>query len=117
VAVLLDSLNLLMHSAGIKAGWRVIQGAPDFFGVTKKMHHALQGGEINWTRRKAQVYVNFIFRTYREPPGRLQPGDHPRSPAAPDDRALQEERPMDLALPRRALPPRSIALELLADRP
>ena len=47
VAVLLGSLTLLMNSLGIKTGWRVIQGSPDFFSVTKKMHNALQGGDIN----------------------------------------------------------------------
>ena len=47
VAELLTSLTLLMNSVGIKTGWRVIQGAPDFFTITKKMHNALQGGEIN----------------------------------------------------------------------
>lgn len=44
VAELLTSLTLLMNSVGIKTGWRVIQGAPDFFSITKKMHNALQGG-------------------------------------------------------------------------
>jgi trehalose synthase len=44
VAELLTSLTLLMNNVGIKTGWRVIQGAPDFFSITKKMHNALQGG-------------------------------------------------------------------------
>jgi len=35
VAELLSSLTLLMNSLGIKTGWRVIQGSPDFFGITK----------------------------------------------------------------------------------
>jgi trehalose synthase len=43
VAELLGSLTLLMNSLGIKTGWRVIQGSPDFFSITKKMHNALQG--------------------------------------------------------------------------
>ncbi|MDD5204574.1 MAG: hypothetical protein PHS17_04090, partial [Desulfobacterales bacterium] len=47
VAELLRSFTLLMNSVGIKTGWRAIQGAPDFFSITKKMHNALQGGEIN----------------------------------------------------------------------
>lgn len=36
VAELLSSLTLLMNSIGMKAEWRVIQGAPDFFSITKK---------------------------------------------------------------------------------
>ena len=62
VAELLSSLTLLMNSVGIKTGWRVIQGAPDFFSITKKMHNALQGGEINLTRRKCQIYEDIIYQ-------------------------------------------------------
>ena len=47
VAEMLSSLTLLMNSAGVKVGWRVIQGRPEFFSITKKMHNALQGAEIN----------------------------------------------------------------------
>jgi trehalose synthase len=47
VAELLGSLTLLMNSVGIKTGWRVIQGSPDFFSITKKFHNGLQGEEIN----------------------------------------------------------------------
>ena len=61
VAELLSSLTLLLNSLGIKTGWRVIQGSPDFFSITKKMHNALQGGEINLTKRKMQIYEDVIF--------------------------------------------------------
>ena len=61
VSQLLSSLTLLMNSLGIKTGWRVIHGPPDFFSVTKKMHNALQGGEINLTDRKMQLYEQVIF--------------------------------------------------------
>ena len=60
VAELLSSLTLLMNSVGIKTGWRVIQGAPDFFSITKKMHNALQGGEINLSDRKMEIYEEVI---------------------------------------------------------
>jgi len=60
VAVLLSSLALLMNSVGIETGWRVIQGSPDFFSVTKKMHNALQGGEIRLTDRKKQIYEDIV---------------------------------------------------------
>ena len=61
VAELLTSLSLLMNSVGIKTGWRVIQGAPDFFSITKKMHNALQGGEINLSDRKMDIYEEVIY--------------------------------------------------------
>jgi trehalose synthase len=61
VAELLTSSTLLMNSVGIKTGWRVIQGAPDFFSITKKMHNALQGGEINLSDRKMEIYEEIIY--------------------------------------------------------
>jgi trehalose synthase len=61
VAELLTSFTLLMNSVGIKNGWRVIQGAPDFFSITKKMHNALQGGEINLSDRKMDIYEEVIY--------------------------------------------------------
>jgi trehalose synthase len=50
-----------MNCVGIKTGWRMIQGSPDFFSITKKMHNALQGGKINLTRRKLQIYEEVIY--------------------------------------------------------
>jgi trehalose synthase len=61
VAEILSSLTLLMNSAGIKTGWRVIQGRPDFFSITKKMHNALQGADINLTDLKLQIYEEVVF--------------------------------------------------------
>jgi trehalose synthase len=61
VAELLGSLTLLMNSLGIKTGWRVIQGSPDFFSVTKKMHNALQGGQINLSERKKRIYEEVVY--------------------------------------------------------
>jgi len=61
VAEMLSSLTLLFNSLGIKTGWRVIQGSPDFFSITKKMHNALQGGKVNLTKRKMQIYEDVIF--------------------------------------------------------
>lgn len=56
VAELLSSLTLLIDCVGLKCGWRIIQGSPDFFSVTKKLHNALQGGEINLSDRKKKIY-------------------------------------------------------------
>ncbi|HEY5752189.1 MAG TPA: glycosyltransferase [Chthoniobacterales bacterium] len=60
VAELLSSLTLLMNSVGIKAEWRIIQGRPDFFSVTKKMHNALQGADIDLTAIKKQIFEEVI---------------------------------------------------------
>jgi trehalose synthase len=61
VAEMLTSLTLLMNSAGLEAEWRVIQGTPDFFSITKKMHNALQGGAINLSKMKTHIYEQMIF--------------------------------------------------------
>ncbi|GAB7026036.1 glycosyltransferase [Geotalea toluenoxydans] len=60
VSEILSSLTLLMNSLGIKTGWRVISGSPDFFAITKKMHNALQGSDYHFTRRKVQVFEEVI---------------------------------------------------------
>lgn len=61
VAAKLSSLTVLMNGLGIRTGWRIIQGNPDFFAITKNMHNALQGGEMEITDLKKQIYeqVNF----------------------------------------------------------
>jgi trehalose synthase len=61
VAEILSSLTLLMNSIGIKTGWRAIQGSPDFFSITKKMHNALQGEKINLSERKKRIYEDIIY--------------------------------------------------------
>jgi trehalose synthase len=61
VAQTLAPLTLLMNGLGIKTGWRVIHGPPDFFSVTKKIHNALQGGKINLSRRKMELYEQVVY--------------------------------------------------------
>lgn len=61
VAEILSSLTLLMNAAGIRTGWRVIQGRPDFFSITKKMHNALQGGKINLSELKRDIYEEVVL--------------------------------------------------------
>jgi len=62
VAELLDPLTLLMNSCGLRTEWHVIQGAPDFFSVTKKMHNALQGASINLSDLKKEIYEDIAFK-------------------------------------------------------
>jgi trehalose synthase len=61
VAEMLSSLTLLMNRAGIKTGWRTIHGPPQFFSVTKKMHNALQGAEINLSELKMSIYEAIAY--------------------------------------------------------
>ena len=61
VAEILSSLTLLMNASGIKTGWRVIQGRPEFFSITKKMHNALQGSDINLSDLKKNTYEEVVF--------------------------------------------------------
>jgi trehalose synthase len=64
VAQLLSSVVLLMNSVGIRTAWRVIQGRPDFFSITKKMHNALQRGDINLSDLKMEIYEEVVFEKY-----------------------------------------------------
>lgn len=61
VAELLNSLTLLMNGLGIRAGWRTLNGRPDFFTITKKMHNALQGGAFHPTDRKFEIYEQVLY--------------------------------------------------------
>ncbi|MCJ2186254.1 glycosyltransferase [Novosphingobium beihaiensis] len=61
VAELLSSLTLLMNGTGIRTGWRVLQGRPDFFNITKRMHNALQSDEINFSDLKRDIYEDVVF--------------------------------------------------------
>ncbi|MFO7963028.1 MAG: glycosyltransferase [Desulfobacterales bacterium] len=60
VAELLGSLTVLMNTIGIKTGWRVLQGSPDFFSITKKMHNALHGYDINLSDHKMQNFEDVV---------------------------------------------------------
>jgi len=61
VAETISSLTLLMNSLGLRTEWRVIQGQPDFFSITKKMHNALQGGEIDLSKIKKEIFEQVIY--------------------------------------------------------
>jgi len=62
VAEMLASLTLLMRGLGMDAEWRAIQGPPDFFNITKKMHNALQGEPIRLTDIKKEIYEEVAFQ-------------------------------------------------------
>jgi len=56
VAEILARLVPLMKDLGMDAGWEVIEGTPDFYGVTKTFHNALQGVPAAPTAAGLQVY-------------------------------------------------------------
>jgi len=61
VAETISSLTLLMNSLGLRTEWRVIQGRPDFFSITKKMHNALQGAEIDLSKIKKEIFEQVVY--------------------------------------------------------
>ena len=66
VAEILNSLIPLINDIGIDAGWRILNGNPDFFTVAKKYHNALLGEKIHFTEMKKRLYLqaNEDFSTY-----------------------------------------------------
>jgi trehalose synthase len=57
VAEILDSAIILLNELGVEVGWRILHGSPDFFSVTKQLHNALQGDNIDLTEQKKELYV------------------------------------------------------------
>ncbi len=66
VAEILQSLVPLQNDVGLESGWRTIHGHPDYYGITKKFHNALQGEKINFSDMKKNIYVqtNENFASY-----------------------------------------------------
>ena len=59
VAEILHTLVPLQNDLGIHSRWQVLQGAEDFFAVTKAMHNLLQGAEIPWTPRMRDTWLRY----------------------------------------------------------
>ncbi|HEX2347606.1 MAG TPA: glycosyltransferase [Ktedonobacterales bacterium] len=68
VAEMLHTLIPLMRSAGLDAGWAIINGNDEFFTVTKSMHNALQGMDLELTNamRAAYLHANVDNAVYFE---------------------------------------------------
>ncbi|GIX49444.1 MAG: glycosyl transferase family 1 [Candidatus Tectimicrobiota bacterium] len=58
VAELLARLVPWTEALGIRTTWEVISGSPAFFEVTKAMHNALQGDEVEIPRADLEVYLH-----------------------------------------------------------
>ncbi len=61
VAELLATHVPLLRSVGIDADWQVMQGSDQFFGVTKSVHNALQGADLDWTPEMQKAYLEKIL--------------------------------------------------------
>jgi trehalose synthase len=58
VAELLFTQIALLNDLGIETTWALMEGSDDYFEVTKAVHNALQGADVEWT--------DAMVRTYRE---------------------------------------------------
>src|SRR5579859_4171883 len=58
VAEMLHTLVPLMRNAGLEAEWRTISGTDEFFNVTKSMHNALQGMDLDLTPAMRASYLH-----------------------------------------------------------
>ncbi|MDQ3037124.1 MAG: glycosyltransferase, partial [Myxococcota bacterium] len=78
VAEMLPSLLAYARAEGIDTRWVVMQGEPEFFAVTKRLHHALHGsvgaGGLP-TEQDRAVYERITSANAADLGGRLGPGD------------------------------------------
>jgi len=61
VAELLATHVPLLRSLGIDAEWQVMHGSDEFFAITKQVHNALQGAEIEWTPAMQRTYLERVL--------------------------------------------------------
>ena len=61
VAELLATHVALLRDLGIEAEWQVIQGSDEFFSVTKAVHNALQGADVEWTDQMERTYLEQVL--------------------------------------------------------
>ncbi|HIQ06108.1 MAG TPA: glycosyltransferase [Anaerolineae bacterium] len=59
VAEILSTLVPLMRDVGLDAEWQVIEGADEFFQVTKAMHNGLQGMDIPFTEEMRAIWQKY----------------------------------------------------------
>ncbi len=59
VAEMLQTLVPLMVDVGLDAQWQVIEGADEFFNVTKAAHNGLQGMDIDFTDKMKAIWQRY----------------------------------------------------------
>ncbi|MCH8063576.1 MAG: glycosyltransferase [Chloroflexi bacterium] len=62
VAEILKSMVPLMDDSGPDASWMVLEGAPEFFEITKRLHNLLQGAEGSLSKKEYETYVGYNER-------------------------------------------------------
>lgn len=66
VAEMLQTLVPLMRDVGLDAGWQVIEGADEFFEVTKACHNGLQGMDLPFTAQMQGIWQRYNERNARQ---------------------------------------------------
>lgn len=61
VAELLATHVPLLRSVGIDTDWEVLRGTDEFFHVTKTVHNALQGSEVEWENKQERIYLERVL--------------------------------------------------------
>ncbi len=59
VTEILHALIPLMRDVGLDAEWQLIEGSDEFFRVTKAMHNALHGADIEITAEMRDIYLRY----------------------------------------------------------
>jgi trehalose synthase len=78
VAEMLNSLLRYSRGLGVDARWLVIRGNPEFFRVTKRLHHALHGSTGDGSildGRARTIYEETLRGNALELCGQVRPGD------------------------------------------
>ena len=66
VAEILTRMIPLLQELGVNALWDVIKGGEKFFEVTKKMHNALHGQSVTYTKEEIDLYLETNEMNARE---------------------------------------------------
>ena len=91
VAELLATHVALLRDLGIEAEWQVIHGSDEFFAVTKTVHNALQGADVEWTQQMERVYLERVLDNALQLEGDWDYRRHPR-PATRGDARVRARR-------------------------
>ena len=63
VAEILTSVVPLMNDLGVQTEWRIMEGAAEFYQVSKAIHNSLQGMEVSWTPEMWETWQRYNYRT------------------------------------------------------
>ncbi len=60
VVEILSNIVPLMNSLGIETEWEVLEAPQEFFNVTKRIHHALQGAALDLKKEHINLYYEVL---------------------------------------------------------